>query len=147
MAGGKSEAYGAAPIGQARPRSAASAELLAAAGEAAVTEIHWKGALARAERAGKAPARLGLVLSWAPPDGHSRRARDGARPPKALPRSPHSQGAMAAGGQAGNLQGAFLSTSDRGSAAAVAGRVQAEVQTPPKLTMKFAPKTYWREIV
>ena len=85
MAGGKIEAYGDAPIGQARPRSAASAELLAAAGEAAVTEIHWKGALARAERAGKAPAHLESVLklcalaslkrprrSAAPPDGHSR---------------------------------------------------------------------------
>ena len=55
-------ALAAAPIGQASPRSAASAELPAAAGEAAFTEIHWKGALARAERAGKAPARLGLVL-------------------------------------------------------------------------------------
>jgi hypothetical protein len=84
VAGGKCEAYAAAPIGQARPRSVAPAELPAAAGEA-FTEMHLKGALARAERAGKAPAHLESVLklcslaslkrprrSAAPPDGHSR---------------------------------------------------------------------------
>ena len=101
-------ALAAAPIGQASPRSAASAELPAAAGEAAFTEIHWKGALARAERAGKAPARLGLVLrlcvlvslkrprgSAAPPDGHSRRARE--------PLAGRHDGGRAGGGPAGRL--------------------------------------------
>ena len=101
-------ALAAAPIGQASPRSAASAELPAAAGEAAFTEIHWKGALARAERAGKAPARLGLVLrlcalvslkrprgSAAPPDGHSRRARE--------PLAGRHGGGRAGGGPAGRL--------------------------------------------
>jgi len=108
VAGGKCEAYAAAPIGQASPRSAASAELPAAAGQAAFTEIHWKGALARAERAGKAPARLGLVLrlcalvslkrprgSAAPPDGHSRRARE--------PLAGRHGGGRAGGGPAGRL--------------------------------------------
>ena len=69
---------------------------------------------------------------------------------------------MAAGGQAGDLQGA----SDRGSAAAVAGRVQTEVQTvagpwagahgavraPSSLSRSvegtvFPPIKHWREIV
>jgi hypothetical protein len=63
--------------------------------------------------------------SEAPPRqrGSARRAQ----PPGA--HASHSQRAMVAGGQAGDLQGASSSTSDRGSATAVAGRVQAEVQT------------------
>jgi hypothetical protein len=107
VAGGKCEAYAAAPIGQARPRSVAPAELPAAAGEA-FTEMHLKGALARAERAGKAPAHLESVLklcslaslkrprrSAAPPDGHSRPTRVQAA----------SRGAMASR-QEVNLRGA-----------------------------------------
>ena len=104
--------------------------------------------------------------SEAPPRqrGSARRAQ----PPGA--HASHSQRAMVAGGQAGDLQGASSSTSDRGSATAVAGRVQAEVQTaagpragahgavrrrralmvaetPPKLqrTYKVPANNEWRE--
>ena len=52
VAGGKCEAYAAAPIGQARPRSVAQAELPAAAGEAAFTGNALEGG-AREGRKGR----------------------------------------------------------------------------------------------
>lgn len=61
VAGGKCGADDAAPIGQARPRSAAPAEPPSAAGRQQARKCTGKEALAGAERAGNAPAHLDLA--------------------------------------------------------------------------------------